>query len=398
MFELDKKNMKKIFVIVAFAIVLFLSLQNLNVLGEVIITLLKLITPFIIGFCIAFILNIPVRFIENRILRLNVKSKKKGNKKKTDKFKIKKKNINPLIRITSILISLILIIGIVYFVLFLVIPELITTANIIKDNIPNMVSTVKIGLENMTRDYPGISDKINSFNINWTGIVNTIKGFARSGITGALNSSFSFVVTFISGVINFFIGIIFAVYILTQKEKLICQFKKILYAFIPEKKAYKIVEIGRVINETFSNFIGGQFIESCILGILCFIGMTIFKFPYALTVSVLVGVSSLVPMFGAFIGAIIGALLIVVVSPVMAFWFLVFVIVLQQIEGNLIYPKVVGDSVGLPPIWVLVAVTVGGGTFGIAGMIIGLPAASVIYKLIRKSVHSKLNEKDIKIS
>ena len=184
-------------------------------------------------------------------------------------------------------------------------------------------------------------------------------------------------------------GVIFAVYMLMQKEKLTSQLKRLVRAYLPEEKAQKLLYVGHITNDTFKKFFGGQFIEAILLGVLCFIGMTIFGMPYALTISVLVGVTALIPVFGAFFGTAIGAILILAVNPMQAFWFVVYIIVLQQIDGNFIYPKIVGDSVGLPGIWVMLAVLVGGNSLGIIGMLIGVPIASVAYKLIKEYVEKK---------
>jgi len=200
-------------------------------------------------------------------------------------------------------------------------------------------------------------------------------------------------VRFFSGVINLFMGFVFAIYMLLQKEKLIKQFKKLFKAYLPEDKSRKLFYIGTITNDTFKKFFGGQFIEAVLLGILCFIGMTIFKMPYALTISVVIGVTALIPVFGAFFGTIIGAILILAVNPTQAFWFVIYIVVIQQIDGNFIYPKVVGDSVGLPGIWVMLAVIVGGNSLGIVGMLIGVPVASIVYKLVKEYVNrNKIEE------
>lgn len=399
MIELNNKNMKKILLIITFTVVLYWGLQNLNIVGEMFSTIFKVIFPFILGLCIAFVLNIPVRVIERNYYKIIRKKEKSVNKDKGEnekKYK-KVKKVDIGVRLLSVILSICIIVVILYFVMFLVIPELINTFNILKQNIPNVADNVKVWLVDMTRNYPDIKSKISSISINWKELEETITSLAKGGITTIITSSFNIVISIFNGIFNFVMGLVFAIYLLLQKEKLQSQLKKIVLAYLPKEKVDNIFEIGNITNETFSKFIGGQFIEACILGALCFIGMTIFKFEYAAAISVLIGVTALIPFFGAFIGVCIGAILIFAIDPTKAFWFIIYFIILQQIEGNLIYPKVVGESVGLPAIWVILAVTIGGSLFGVVGMLIGVPFVSVLYKVLRKNVHKNLNKKQINI-
>ena len=217
-------------------------------------------------------------------------------------------------------------------------------------------------------------------------------------VTGSLVSQVvDITVGVTSTIINFFMGILIAIYILLSKEKLGIQAKKILYAFFDRIKANKVMEVARISHDKFSKFITGQCIEAVILGGLCFIGMTIFSMPYALLVSTIIGVTALVPIFGALIGTIPAAFIIFMVEPMTAVWFVILIVVIQQIEGNLIYPMVVGNSIGLSAIWVLLAITVGGSTFGILGILIGIPLFGVLYTLLSTITNSKLKEKNIKV-
>ena len=260
-----------------------------------------------------------------------------------------------------------------------------------------MFNTVQSKLEELMVNYPNIVNKINEVKPDWKSIENTLNDFLKDGFTNILSSSVNFIITTISSVVSFVMSIIFAIYMLYQKEKLSKQALKVVYAYFSKEKADYLLKVGKTANETFSNFVGGQLLEACILGLLCFIGMSILKIPYALTSSVLVGFTALIPVFGAFIGTAVASILIVVVSPVKALWFIIFIIILQQIEGNIIYPKVVGSSVGLPAMWVMLAVIVGGSCFGMVGMLIGVPVSSVLYTLFRESVNEKLKEKNIEI-
>lgn len=382
MFEFNKQNIKKILLIITYTILLCFALINFKFVLNVIGYILNLLKPFIFGFCIAFILNIPLSKIENIILKL--KNNKK-NKKKKDIQVVNKPNKK--VRAFSIMISLIIFIGIIFFTLFLVIPEFINTISILKENVPNAFDQAKEWTMNLMDSNPRILEKINEIKPDWNKVDASVTEFVKKAATGLIGFSIEFVVGVFSGLINFFMGIIFAVYMLSQKEKLLSQFKRICAAYISKEKCEKVFKIGSITNDTFKKFFGGQFIEAILLGVMCFVGMTIFKMPYALTISVLIGVTALIPVFGAFFGTGIGAILILAVDPVKAFWFVIYILVIQQIDGNLIYPKVVGDSVGLPAIWVMLAVLVGGNSLGIIGMLIGVPIASVIYKLIKEKVN-----------
>lgn len=382
MFELDKKNVKKIILIVAFGVILYWTLQNLETVGNAIGFVIQLIFPFILGLALAFLLNIIVNLIENKILVF----------KKQGKFMTKIKR--PL----SITLSVILLLAIMCFILFLVVPELINTFSIFAQNIPTVGENIKQWAQQMTVDYPKISEQIKNINIDWNTVNQNLLKYAQSGVSTILTTSINFIVATISGVVNFVIGFIFAIYILLQKEKLIRQVKKLLYAYLPNKRAHKIIHTASLANKTFNNFMTGQLTEAFILGFLCFIGMLILKIPYALTISVLIGFTALIPLVGAFLGAGIGVILIVVSSPIKAVVFVIFIIVLQQIEGNLIYPKVVGNSVGLSGMWVMVAITIGGSTMGLMGMVICVPIASVIYTVMSERVNIRLRKKQIKIS
>ncbi|MBM6860610.1 AI-2E family transporter, partial [Clostridium saudiense] len=205
-------------------------------------------------------------------------------------------------------------------------------------------------------------------------------------------------VGFTSGLVNFILSLIFSIYMLLNKERLQLGMKKVLYAFSKKNFADKVMYLGKIANESFSSYIGGQFIEAIIIGVLCFIGMLVLRMPYALLISVLVAVTALIPIFGAFIGTIPSAFIILIIDPMKALWFIIFIIVLQQIEGNLIYPKVVGSSVGLPPIWVMLAMLIGGNTFGLLGMLLGIPTFSVIYKVSREYINKRLNNKNIVVN
>lgn len=377
--ELNKKNTKSIIVIIVFSILLYWSLQNTYIISNIFGNIIKIIWPFILGLIIAFLLNIPMKSIEDKIFYSRNNKKIKRTKK-------------TWIRIFAIVLSILLVFGILLFIFLLVIPELINTISLFKDNVPKFVNEIKEIMEKAMKDYPDIVYKMQEINIDWESLNNEFALFLKSGITGILSSSINVVLSIVEGISSFVVGLIFAIYVLAQKEKLLLQLKKSIYVIFKEKTRNRIFSFCSRVNYIFSKFISGQLTEALILGMITFIGMIIFKFPYSLTISVLVGFTALIPVFGAFIGAIIGSILISVISPSQAFWFIIYITVIQQLEGNLIYPRVIGDSIGLPAIWVMVAVIIGGGSFGVIGMLIGVPFASVIYSILKDVINKRYNE------
>ena len=237
---------------------------------------------------------------------------------------------------------------------------------------------------------------IKGINIDWSALLQSVASFLTDGTKGVISGGIDAVSGIISGVTTFFIGFVFSIYVLFQKETLVRQLKKVMYALMPEQTNKKILEVMHIADTTFSNFLSGQCLEACILGSMFVISMTILRMPYAVLIGVLIAVTALIPIVGAFIGCIVGALLICMSNPLQALAFIILFLVLQQIEGNLIYPHVVGSSVGLPGIWVLVAVTVGGSLFGVAGMLTFIPLCSVAYALFRVYINRKADEKSVK--
>lgn len=367
---------KKILGIVIIGIVLYLGLKNFGTVWEGISAVLGIISPFILGACLAFIINMPMRFFERKL------SKIKNKKGKTKLSKGMIKGISLCLAIAVIVVIFALIIR-------LVVPELINVIQLLIERMPYYIEEIGTFLENATKDIPDINTIISNMNID----VEQLKQQAIEIATNFLTSSISVITSFIAGVINFVIALIFAIYILVGKQKLKNQLKKLLYAYLKKEKADRIIEIGKLSRSTFRNFIMGQCLEATILGVLCILGMLILKIPYAASIGVLVGATALIPIFGAFIGAFIGAILIVSVEPIKVITFIIFIIILQQVEGNLIYPKVMGNSVGIPGIWVLVAVTIGGSLFGVFGMLIGLPIASILYTILKQDTNKRLEEK-----
>lgn len=371
---MDKQNIKAITKIVLSAVILYCILQNINIVFKLTNNVFRIVYPFILGAGIAFILNIPMSFCEKKMF------KQKNNKKKAGKGKFK--------RLISILISIVTVVIILTIIISLVIPELINILKLLIANIPNYIETTENFLMELTDKYPELNDIAQNIRIDEEKLQKSLINLTGNVMTFSINT----VKGLVSGIVNTFISIVFAIYILSNKEKLKMQIKKLAYAYLPKAKAEKFIKISRLSKQTFKNFISGQVIEAIILGVLCAIGMTILKIPYAVTISVLIAFTALIPIIGAFLGAFIGVLLIVTINPIKALIFIIFILILQQIEGNLIYPKVVGKSIGLPGMWVLFAITVGGGFFGIIGMLLGVPAISVLYTLVKESTNERIEK------
>ncbi len=374
----EKQEIKKWAKIIFIALFGYLIVDNVEVVGDIIGKIISIISPFVVGAAIAFILNLPMGFFEEKLSKFKTKKGKKLGK--------------GFIRAVSLILAILVIALILSLIVNLILPEIINIITLLIEKLPYYGAELKNIASNITQDVPQINEIIKGIDINNKELQEQIKNL----VTSFLSKSVSVVGNIIGSIVNTVVSIVFAAYILTSKDKLKEQAKKILYAYNEKGKAEKIIDIGRTARNIFRRFISGQCLEATILGSLSIIGMLILKVPYAVPIGVLIGVTALIPIVGAFIGIIIGGVLILSVEPVKVITFIIYILILQQIEGNLIYPKVVGNSVGLPGIWVLVSVAVGGDLFGIIGMLLGLPTASVLYTLFKQNVYKKLDEKGIK--
>ena len=370
--DLNKKNMKNWMLLIVFAVLVYGVVQRIEILAAGFAFLYSIIMPFVLGAAMAFILNIPMHFLEKRLFR---KAKKR-------KF----------VRPVCLVLSIFFVVAVIQIVLLVVLPEVATS---ISKNIEAFLPHVQEWAMNTFPDSEQMAAWIQSLEFNWDKIIQTAVDFLRNGASNVLSSTFTVARTVINSLMNFCVAFVFACYILLQKEKLFVQVKKVLYAFLPQKAVKKTLEVASLSYKTFSNFVTGQCTEAVILGTMFFVTMSILRFPYALLVGVVIAFTALIPIFGAFIGCVLGTFLILVSNPMQAIGFVILFLVLQQVEGNLIYPHVVGGSVGLPSIWVLVAVTVGGSLMGVVGMLIFIPLSSVIYALFREFVHKRLKERNI---
>lgn len=373
--DLNKKNMKNLMILIVFAVLVLVGVQRIENLAAGFVFLMRIVFPFILGGAMAFILNIPMHFLEGRVFA-------KAKKKK-------------LVRPVSLVLSILFVVAILQIVLVVVIPEIAATFASISKNIEAFLPKLEQWLTEAFPDSEQLELWINSLEFNWDKILQSAVNFLKNGAGNVLSSTVTVAKTVISSLMNFFVGFVFACYILLQKEKLSVQVKKVLYAFLPRHAVEKTLQVAALSYKTFSNFVTGQCLEAVILGTMFFVSMSILRFPYALLVGVLIAFTALIPIFGAFIGCVLGTFLILVSNPVQAIGFVILFFVLQQVEGNLIYPHVVGGSVGLPSIWVLVAVTVGGSLMGVVGMLIFIPLSSVLYALFKGWVHKRLEDRGI---
>lgn len=371
-----EKNKKTIMQLILFTIIVIFAFINISYLWTFIKYIIAIFMPFIIGAMMAFVLNVLLNVVENKLF-------KKLNKKNTKTWKKLKRPV-------SLVTTFIIIIAIIALILGLIIPQLKNTVELFTENFDSYKTQSvelleKVGIEKKT---------INKLNNNIENIQEEATKYISKNSDKIMQTTVGVATTVAGTVTTIVLGMVFAIYILLKKEDLTRQFKKLARAYLPEKRQRTLKEISTLSNKTFGNFVSGQCIEALIIGLLCFIGMLILQIPYAPTIAVLVGFTALIPVFGAFIGTAIGAFLILMVDPTKALVFVIFIIILQQLEGNLIYPKVVGNSVGLPGIWVMVAVTVGASIGGILGMLLSVPVCSILYSILRTDVNNRIDQKN----
>lgn len=378
----NKCKFKQYMLLIAFGVILFWLLSNYSLVFSTASSILSVLSPVIIGFCIAFILNVPMSSLERRLFRT---SKTNG---KLSKIK------NKIKRPVSIFVVILLFLFIIFMIFYLVIPALINTLTQLTEDIPDYVNQISKKINNQ----PLITNWLESIKLNKDAVIEKLTAIIKDSVLTlkTVDSTISVVSSIFSSIINSVLGLFFAIYMLAQKEKLLSQCKKLTYAFIKKDFADKITYVCKKSADTFSKFLTGQCMEAIILGTLCTIGMLIMKMPYALMIGVLVAVTAFIPIIGAFIGVVVGAFLISVTSLPQALWFVIFMLVLQQIEGNFIYPHVVGSSVGLPSIWVLFAVTIGGNIDGIIGMFVSVPVCAVLYCVLSDIVYFMNQKKNPK--
>ena len=379
--DLSKMSIKKIRELIVFTALLVVALWKFDVVLGVLKTIWDIIFPFVLGGAIAFLTNVPMSFLEKKIFE-NVKKKNKIVRK--------------LKRPISLILTIVLVVGVIALVMFGVIPQLTRTMGTLVTSINDFIPQMQSWIGEFFHNNQEIMNLVDQIEFDPDQAIKWGISLLGNGAGNMMNTTMSAVGSIVSGVATFFIAFSFACYILFQKEKLHIQIRKVFFAFLPRQKADAFLKVCSLTYRTFANFLAGQCLEAVILGSMFVVTLSILRMPYALLIGILIAFTALIPIFGAFIGCAVGSFLIFMVNPQQAILFVIVFLVLQQIEGNLIYPHVAGESVGLPSIWVLAAVTIGGNLMGIVGMLVFIPLLSVLYTIFREFVYLRLKKQNIK--
>lgn len=377
--ELNKETRRTFVVLIAFALLVTWGLFRPEAMAGIFHVLGSVLTPFVLGLSIAFIVNLLLRPVERgweRVVGIRGGGRANGLK-----------------RPISIFVSVFLIVTAFFVLLFIVLPEVVGTIVVVVDALPQYAAKIEMWWAHLAANAGARGVVLPPLHVNVDEWTPTVTNWLTEQAPAFLSKTLGFTTSVLTGLFNVVVGLVFALYVLADKERLADQARRVLLAFLPRRTAGTVMEVADLAHTTFAKFVTGQLTDAFIVGVLCYIGMLVLTLPHAAAVSILVGVTTIVPVIGVLLGTAIGALLIVVVDPVKALWFLIFIVVLQQLESNFIYPKVVGKSVGLPGIWVLAAIIIGGSTFGVIGMLLGVPIASVLYALLRQSVRRRLAQR-----
>ena len=372
MMNINKKTERQIVRLIIFSGIVLWAVFNYKIFIDFISFIIKLLLPLIVGIAIAFIINVPMKQIERKV------------------FNIDKRKHKKMIRVISLVLSIVIIFGVIGLILFLVIPELISAVNMIGKTLPKDFSWINGVSNKLSNLYPSLEQYIKE--IDTKSIIETSINSAGSFVTVIIG----FLSSLISRIIIFFIGFILSIYILLDKENLARQCNKLMTAFVSDDVRNNVIKVVKLSNTTFTNFITGQCLDAILIATLLFIVMSLLHIPYALIIAVLFAVTALIPYIGAFIALAVGVLLIAVTNPIMSLWYVIIFFALQQLDENFTYPKIVGKSVGLPALWALLAALIGGSVFGFIGVIISIPLSSIIYALFREYVNERIEKKKAK--
>ncbi len=372
--EFNRKNVRMILLIIAFAVVLYTAAQNLASVYGAVKTVWNVFGVVITGLAMAFVLNVPLKLFEDRV------------------FYGMSEDRRPLVRrlrrAVSLVCALVVSLGVIVILIAVVLPQLTQTVTEVAARLPEYISAVVNWINEFLAKFDIEIEALKGFTVDWEKVFKDLSTYLKEG--NVINTATDVGTAAASTVMNTFLGLVVAVYVLAQKERIGRFARRCIDAFLPKRASSAISRVASMASETFSSFVAGQLADSCILGILCYICMLIFRFPYPEVISVVIGVTSLVPMVGSFIGEVIGALLILIVSPLKALLFVIMVLAIQQVDGAFIYPRIVGKSVGLPGVAVFCAVIVGGNIAGVLGAVMGVPVCAVLYALLKEAVASRL--------
>lgn len=363
----NKRTLSNILVVLV-GVAFYLLLSNFSAVFERVSWVLSVFAPFFNGIAIAYLVNMPMRFFERTIFK---------------KLRFR--------RVLAVLLAYLLAVLLLALLLGLVVPQIVQSVLSVVRNLPAYLQNLGDLAAWLTETF-GIAPKtLDFFVISYTDLMTTIAAWARSFLPNLLNITFSIG----SGVVGALTAFMASIYMLASKEKLLRQCKRVLYAVFPVKPAQNFINVCKLSNSMFSGFISGKIIDSAIIGAICYVFMLVTQMPFAVLISIIVAITNIIPFFGPFIGAIPSAMLLLLVDPVRALWFIVFIILLQQFDGNILGPKILGNSTGLPALWVLIAIVAGGGLFGFAGMVLGVPTVAVLYTLGSNFVESRLKRKNV---
>lgn len=377
----SRQTIRKLRGLIVFTILILVGLWKFDIVLNAAIFVWGIVFPFVLGGAIAFIINVPMSFLEKKLF-----GEKENRKKAAAK----------LARPISLVLTIALVIGVIVVVMFVLVPQLADTFRSLAKNLTVFIPGMQSWIRDFTNNNVEIMKWVNQIEFNQDKAIQWAMSLLGSGAGNVMNSTVAAAKSIISGVSTFFIAFSFACYILIQKEKLHVQVRKVFFAFIPKRRAEAVLEICSLTYKTFSSFLTGQCLEALILGTMFVVSMSILGMPYALLIGIIIAFTALIPIFGAFIGCGLGTFMIFIENPKQAVIFVILFLVLQQLEGNFVYPHVVGNSVGLPSIWVLAAVSLGGRLMGIVGMLIFIPIISVVYTLFREIVYLELKKHKIK--
>ena len=378
--NLDKKGTLKLLGVIFASILFFAAINNFSVVWGVIKNVLSVLSPLFIGLALAFILNLPLRFFETKVFRKLTYSQNK----------VWKKLKRPICLTLSVVLSL----AVVSVLLVIIIPQIIDAVKAFIVELPKYMDAVMGWADGMIDKYDLPIESISSY-LNWADISAKLLEIFNNNQETIVNTTKDIIMGLGTAIFNMIFGFVFAIYILASKESLGRTSRRLVYSVLPSDKAKSLLKVSSMSNKAFSGFVVGQLLEAVLVGVLCVTGMLILKMPYAVLVSAIIAITQLIPIFGPIIGTVIGAFVILIVSPMQAIWFVVFILALQQVESNVIYPKIMGKTVGLPGLWVLVSVTTFGGLWGVVGIIFSVPVCSVVYALFDSWLSKRLIERNI---
>lgn len=370
--RLDKKAIRRLMGLIGFAVLATWAVFRPWELWGILRVVGSIVAPFVLGLVIAFVVNLLLQPVERLWGRVFGRS------------------LRGLKRPVSILLSVAIIVAVVFVLLFIVLPEVVDTIVLVVEAMPQWVAQLQTWWGQLGEWLAPYGVVLPPLNVNASELGTMATEWLGEHGPSLLAGTLGFTTSFVSGVVNVIIALVFALYLLSQKEKFGDQARRVLHAYLPEPRAQGVIEVVELSGSVFTKYVTGQLTDAVILGVLCYIGMLVLRMPHAAAISILIAATVVIPIVGVILGSAIGAFLILVVDPVKALWFIVFITVLQQLEANFIYPRVVGKSVGVPGIWVFAAVIVGGTLLGVLGMVLAVPICAVLYSLFRRSVHRRL--------